>query len=137
MSSPKNGVEPALLRSLLESLEASGADLRPPLALLAGQELELEEDELHGARRRAVLLLAAGGDPEQGLVLDGRAVMALAEELDRPDRRAALLENLQSLREPAGELPETTAALEALLADEGLAWRALACALLAEELAGE
>jgi hypothetical protein len=137
VSSPKNGVEPALLRSLLESLEASGADLRPPLALLAGQELELEEDELHGARRRAVLLLAAGGDPEQGLVLDGRAVMALAEELDRPDRRAALLENLQSLREPAGELPETTAALEALLADEELAWRALACALLAEELTGD
>jgi hypothetical protein len=137
VSSPKNGVEPALLRSLLESLEASGADLRPPLALLAGQELELEEDELHGARRRAVLLLAAGGDPEQGLVLDGRAVMALAEELDRPDRRAALLENLQSLREPSRELPETTTALEALLADEELAWRALACALLAEELTGD
>ncbi len=137
MSSPKDGVEPALLRSLLESLEGSGADLRPPLALLAGQELQLEEDELHGGRRRALLLLAAGGDPERGLVLDGRAVTALAEELDRPERRAALLKNLELLREPARELPETTAALEALVADEGLAWRAFACALLADELAGE
>lgn len=137
MSAPKDGIDPALLRSVLESLEGSGADLRPPLALLAGQELQLDEAELHGPRRRALLLLAAGGDPERGLVLDGRAVTALAEELDRPERRAALLENLRLLREPAHELPEATAALEALLGDEELAWRALSCALLAEELTGD
>ncbi|HEY3207723.1 MAG TPA: hypothetical protein VGJ58_12285, partial [Gaiellaceae bacterium] len=70
--------------ALLESLDAVGAetDLRPAVALLAARDLELEPDELTAARRRALLLLAAGGDPHRGLVLDGRAVTALADELD-------------------------------------------------------
>jgi uncharacterized protein YbjT (DUF2867 family) len=121
---------------VLESLEAAATDLRPPLALLAGQGLALEEDELHGARRRALLLLAAGGDPERGLVLDGRAVTALADELDTPERRATLSTGLEELRQPSEGLAEATAALEALLDDSDLAWRAFACALLAEEIGG-
>src|SRR5437588_12090178 len=103
--SSKSGVTPALLRSVVEGLESLGAsaqgertDLRPPLALLAGRNLELDEDELHGARRRALLLLAAGGDPERGLVLDGRAVVALADELMTSGRLAALTRGLESLR---------------------------------------
>ena len=128
---------------MVEQLESlcTGAqeetDLRPPLALLAGREVQVGEDELHGARRRALLLLAAGGDPELGLVLDGRAVTALADELDSSERRAALRRGLEALRDPAAGLPHSAAALAALLEDEGLAWRAYACALLAEELAGE
>jgi hypothetical protein len=117
-----------------ERLETTETDLRPPLALLAGQDLELDEDELRGARRRAMFLLAAGGEPERGLVLDGRAVTALAGELDRPERRKALGAALVALREPVAGLPRVTAALDELLADDGLAWRALGCALLAEEV---
>ncbi len=98
------------------------------LALLAGREVPLDEDELRGALRRSLLLLASGGDPHRGLELDGRAVTALADELDTPARREALLAGLRSL---AGEVPEA----ELLLAEPELAWRLYACGLLAEELA--
>jgi hypothetical protein len=121
--------------ALLASLEAVGeeTDLRPALALLAGRDLEIGEAELNPARRRALLLLAAAGDPHTGLVLDGRAVVALAAELDRPDRRSEVRRGLSELaREPAG--PHVTAALRELLAQKETAWRAYACALLAEEL---
>ena len=98
------------------------------LALLAGREVPLDEDELRGALRRSLLLLASGGDPHRGLELDGRAVTALADELDEPERREALLAGLRSL---AGEAPDA----ELLLAEPDLAWRLYACGLLAEELA--
>lgn len=120
---------------LLASLEELGAetDLRPALALLAGRELELGDDELNGPRRRAMLLLAAGGDPHEGLVLDGRAVVALAAELDEPERRAELRRGLDELAgESAG--PHVASAVGELLADDELAWRAYACGLLAEQL---
>jgi hypothetical protein len=97
------------------------------LAWFAGREVALDADELHGALRRALLLLAAGGDPRREPELEGRAVTALAAELDRPERRAALVAALRKLREGA----------DRLLADPDLAWRAFACALLADELAGE
>lgn len=100
------------------------------LAWHAGRDVSLDEDELRGALRRSMLLLASGGDPHRGLDLDGRAVTALADELDAPDRREALLAGLRSL---AGEAPDA----ELLLAEPELAWRAYACALLAEELAGD
>lgn len=100
------------------------------LALLAGREVPLDEDELRGALRRSLLLLASGGDPRRGLELDGRAVTALADELDAPERREALLAGLRSL---AGEVPEA----DALLAEPELAWRLYACGLLAEELAAD
>jgi hypothetical protein len=95
-----------------------------PLAWLAGRTLELDDDELRGPLRRALLLLAAGGDPtrEDGLALDGRAVTALAEELYTPAR-----------------VERVTTALCELGADVApeLAWSAFACSLLAEELADD
>jgi hypothetical protein len=97
-------------------------------AWLAGREVPLDEDELRGALRRSMLLLASGGDPRRELELDGRAVTALADELDAPDRRDALAAGLRVL---AAEAP----AAELLLGDPELAWRAYACGLLAEELA--
>jgi hypothetical protein len=96
------------------------------VAWIAGQEVTLDEDELKGALRRALLLLAAGGDPRREPELDGRAVFALAAELERAERRAELEAALLQLRDAAAEL----------LADPDLAWRAFACALLAEQLAG-
>jgi hypothetical protein len=82
-----------------------------------------------------MLLLAAGGDPRRALELDGRAVTSLALELDRPERRAALARGLVALRLEADGLPRTEAALDALLGDADLAWRAYAAGLLGEELA--
>lgn len=104
------------------------------IALVAGSELELPEDELNGALRRAVLLLAAGGDPTRELELHGRAVTALAGDLDSPARRRQLAEKLATLRRPAAGLPLVEGALARLLADRDLAWQAFACAVLAHEL---
>ena len=60
------------------------------LASVAGEEIQIQEDEAHGASRRALLLLTAGGDPDRGLDLNGRAVSALAEEVRTVDRQLAL-----------------------------------------------
>ena len=97
------------------------------VAWIAGRSVQLDEDDVRAAVRRALLLLAAGGDPSRELTLDSRAVTALADELDRAERRAELTAALEGLRSGA----------EALLADPGLAWRAFACSVLAAELAGE
>ena len=86
------------------------------------------------ALRRAMLLLAAGGDPHRELDLEGRAVRALAAELDLPERRVAVSRGLEGLREGAAGLANVPPALEPLLLDAGLAWRAYVCALLADEL---
>jgi hypothetical protein len=104
------------------------------LALVAGSEVELPEDELNSSLRRAMLLLAAGGDPHRELELHGRAVTALAGDLDLPERRTQLAEKLATLRAPAGGLPLVEGALARLLADQDLAWQAFACAVLAHEL---
>jgi hypothetical protein len=133
----------ALLHELDGAL-AGGADDELPTALVvlasvAGRAVLLTEDEVHGASRRALLLLAAGGDPDRGLDLNGRAVGALAEELRTSDRQLALergLEDLQADASRAG-LAHVTEAVKALRATPDLAWRAYACSLLAEELAGE
>jgi hypothetical protein len=121
---------------VLQMLDEAGAetDVRPALALLAAPEPLVEPDELTPALRRAMLLLAAGGDPHRELELDGRAVSALAAELDRPERRAEVSRGLEALREDAAELANVSPALEELLLDAGLAWQAYACALLADEL---
>lgn len=112
----------------------SEADVRPALALLAAPEPLIERDELMPAIRRAMLLLAAGGDPHRELELDGRTVSALAAELDRPERRAKVSRGLEALRADAAGLPNVSPALDELLLDAGLAWQAYACALLADEL---
>jgi hypothetical protein len=121
---------------VLQMLDEAGAeaDVRPALALLAAPEPLVDPEELTPALRRAMLLLAAGGDPHRELELDGRAVSALAAELDRPERRAVVSRGLEALRADASGLDNVSPALEELLLDAGLAWQAYACALLADEL---
>jgi len=121
---------------VLRMLDEAGVDtdVRPALALLAARDLVIEPDELGPALRRAMLLLAAGGDPHRELDLDGRAVTALAAELDRPERRAEVSRGLEALRGDAAGLGNVGPALDEMLLEAGLAWRAYACALLAEEL---
>jgi hypothetical protein len=121
-------------RALLELLEEGAGELEAQLAYVAVQSLELEEREVQGARRRALLVLASGGDPRRELEPDGRAVAVLAGELDSVERRRGLQEALKRLRERAEGLPGVSAALDGLVADDAAAWRWAACALLAEEL---
>ena len=120
----------------LEEAVAAGEDPGADVALvdLVHEEVLLDEDELHGALRRAVLLLATGGDPRRGLDLDGRAVIALADDLDAPAPRAELLSALEDITELLTGLPQLAARLAALRTDPDRAWRTLALALLADEL---
>jgi hypothetical protein len=121
---------------VLRMLDEAGAeaDVRPALALLAAPDPLVEPEELNPALRRAMLLLAAGGDPQRELELSGRAVSALAVELDRPERRAEVSRGLEALGAEAAGFPNVAPALEELLLDSNLAWLAYACALLADEL---
>jgi hypothetical protein len=105
-----------------------------PLAYVAGRAVDLDEEELRAARRRALLVLAAGGDPRRPLAANDRAVLALAADLDRPERRVQLAEGLAGLRHEADLLPRVGAALDRLLDDSELGWRSFASALLADEL---
>jgi hypothetical protein len=105
----------------------------PVLAYAAGIDIDLGADA-PGAIRRAVLLLATGGDPLRGLDLQGRAVTALATDLDAPGNHAALAAGLGELRRTAAGLPNVVAALDRLLADPGLAWRAFVAGVLADSL---
>jgi hypothetical protein len=120
----------------IEAMLAGGADVEGlvSIALIAASEIELPEEELNGAVRRSVLLLAAGGDPTRELELDGRAVAALATDLDTRARRDELRQRLVALRAPSAGLPLVEGSLARLLADDDLAWRTFACALLAHEL---
>jgi hypothetical protein len=125
------------VREWFEQLEATAAgdDLAAVLAWLAGAGVSLGEDELRGALRRAMLLLAAGGDPHRELELDGRAVTALAADLDRPGRREELAHGLAVARAEAEGLSAVRGALDRLLEDPDLAWHAYAAGLIGEELA--
>jgi len=107
---------------------------RTVLAYLAGQTVELPAGELNEARRRSLLLLAAGGDPHRELGIDDRAVKALAADLWNEERRAALAAGLDDLALRARELPCVRENVLRLAADLDLAWRLLALALVAEEL---
>ena len=129
----------ALLERLDEHLSSAGGerDAYAPLAYVAATGIAIDDDLLRAARRRAVLLLAAGGDPHRDLEPDGRAVRRLADDLDAPERRRELLAALTDLRAIAEGLDAVADALDRLLADPELAWRSLACALLADEVAGE
>jgi hypothetical protein len=84
--------------------------------------------------RRALLLLAAGGDPQRQLDLEGRAVTAVAADLDRPERRDALAGALADLRTYSEGLSQVNALLDELLLNADLAWRALAAGLIGDEL---
>lgn len=122
-------------RHFLERLDAEEGEPTPALAWLAMQSVELDPGELAAARRRALLVLASGGDPRRDLEPDSTAVAGLADDLDAPERRAALEAAVAALRSEAAGLPSVESSLERLAVDRELAWRWAACALLAEELA--
>ena len=109
-------------------------DPLPVLAFVAGQGVELDDDELNGARRRALLLVAAGGDPHRELEVDDRAVKALAADLYSEARRDQLGGAVDALVVRVRELPAAREAALFLAADLDLAWRLFALGLLAEEL---
>ena len=91
-----------LPRSRLEALEAAGydphsAELLVALVWLVLGELPISEAELNASRRRAMFVLAAGGDPHRELDLSSVAADRLAAELDSPERRKALRTALSAL----------------------------------------
>jgi hypothetical protein len=123
------------MRDVLELLEArAGDDLLVSLAWLAGQDVELDPDELKAAIRRAELLLATGGDPRRELDLDGRAVGAVADDLDEPAARDTLEDALARLTADSEGLAAVSDGLARLRAQPDLAWRSYAGALLAEAI---
>jgi hypothetical protein len=113
--------------------EMEGDARRASLAYVAGLQLDIPEEELNEALRRALVVRAVGGNPQRELRLDEESVTRLAEELDAPERRRALHDALEALRvhvqmHPAAE------SLEHLLADDDLAWRCFAAAQVAAEV---
>ena len=127
------------VRSLLEELEPrlrewGDGQACAMVALLASEGVSLPDDELGAARRRALLVLAAGGDPHRELELDGKGLTSFAGDIDSPARRTELQASLRALRDQAEGLPRASFLLDAMLEDGELAWRSLAVALLADEL---
>jgi hypothetical protein len=123
------------MRAALEVLEVGPSNsLLLGLAWLAGQEVELDEHEVHGAVRRAELLLAAGGDPRRELELDGRAVTAVAADLDDAAARDRLEDALARLTADSEGLAAVSDGLARLRSQPDLAWQCYACALLAEAI---
>lgn len=125
-------------RIALEGIEASLADGATvegmvSLAYVAAQLLALDEAELAAARRRALFVLAAGGDPHREVELGSPAVGSLARDLDSPELRRDLMSTLAALADRE-RLPKITRTVTELIQDEPLALRVLAAALLAEEL---
>lgn len=124
------------LDELLARVDAGElGDPLPVLAYVAGQALELDDEELNGARRRALLLVAAGGDPHRELEVDDRAVKALAADLYTDERREQFGRSIDALVLRVRELPTAREAALFLAADVDLAWRLCSLGLLAEELA--
>src|SRR5207237_5679415 len=106
-----------LSRPALEGLEAAdfepqSGELLVSLAWLVSDAVPIGEDELNAARRRAMFVLAAGGDPHRELDLNSVAAERLAGELDAPGRRQTLAQALSEL-DTAG-LPTVSAGVEAL-----------------------
>lgn len=126
------------VREWLRSVERAAPEEQwALLCFLAGTSVEIDADELNSAVRRAELLLAAGGDPRRRLELYGRAVTALAADLDAPESRAQLQAGLAALQPEAEGLRGAVEALRLLAGDPDLAWQAFAMALLAESLADD
>ena len=120
-------------REHLEGLEESDLDLSVALAWLVRDDIGFNERQLNATRRRAMFVLASGGDPHRELDLNDVAAERLAADLDSPERRAALDSALAAL--DTSGLPRVTAAVDTLRSDSDRAWRTLALALLADELA--
>jgi hypothetical protein len=125
------------LDDLLSRVDAGElGDPLPVLAYIAGQSVEIDEEDLNGGRRRALLLVAAGGDPHRDLDIDDRAVKALAADLYTDERREQLGRSIDALVLQVRERPVAREAALFLAADVDLAWRLFSLSLLAEELAG-
>ncbi len=107
------------------------------LCFLAGRAIDLDDGERNASVRRAELLLASEGDPRRAPELYGRAVGAVAADLDTPERRRALRGGLEGLAPEAAGLRGVGEALRLLLTDDDLAWQAFAYSVLAERLAEE
>lgn len=88
--------------------------------------MPLEEAERNAALRRALFVFAAGGPLQREPTLDDPAVTELAGDIDSTERRAALTAAIE-------RLDADPQALERLR-DPETAWRAYACALLADAL---
>ncbi|HKB92715.1 MAG TPA: hypothetical protein VKC62_00590 [Gaiellaceae bacterium] len=130
------------MRERLEQLEESGLDPRSSellvvLCWLVRERVAVPEQELNAARRRAMFVLASGGDPHRDLAHDSVAAERLGAELETPERRAELAGALEGLARLAPDLPAVLSALEALRSEPELAWRSFALALLADEIADE
>jgi hypothetical protein len=128
------------IRARLEELEGSELDSRSSelqvvLCWLVQDDITIDDAELNAARRRAMFVLAAGGDPHRDVGTDSIAAERLADELDTPGRRTQLAAALEEL--PTADLPSLIAAVESLRSDPELAWRSFALSLLADELADE
>src|SRR5579885_3568140 len=93
-------------RSRLSDLEGADLDLRVALTWLVRDEVGIDEDDLNAARRRAMFVLAAGGDPHRELDYDSVAAERLAQELETPERRVALAAALDRLVPEAEGLPQ-------------------------------
>jgi len=131
-----------LSRPRLEEIEAAGLDPRSGellvvLAWLVLGEVEIDEAERKAALRRAMLVLAAGGDPHREIDHETVAVARLADELDTPERRGSVAAALAGLAADAEGLTIVSGALGTLQGEPDLAWRTLALALLADALADE
>jgi hypothetical protein len=124
------------LDDLLTRVDAGElGDPLPVLAYVAGQAVEIDGADLNGGRRRALLLVAAGGDPHRELDIDDRAVKAIAADLYTDERREQLGRSIDALVLRVRELPVAREAALFLAADVDLAWRLFSLSLLAEELA--
>ena len=88
--------------------------------------MPLEDDERNAALRRALFVFAAGGALNRDPGLDDPAVIKLAGDLDSAERREALARAIEHLDADAEALER--------LRDSDIAWRAYACALLADAL---
>ena len=123
------------LDDLLERVDSGElGDPLPVLAYVAGQALEIDDEELNGARRRSLLLLAAGGDPHRELSIDDRAVKAMAADLYSEERRDDLGRAIDALVVRVRDLPQAREAALFLAGDVDLAWRLFTLGLLAEDL---
>ncbi|MFL5964839.1 MAG: hypothetical protein ACJ757_18355 [Gaiellaceae bacterium] len=125
------------LDDLLARVDAGElGDPLPVLAYVAGQAVQIDDEDLNGGRRRALLLVAAGGDPQRDLDVDDRAVKALAADLYTEERREQLGRSIDALVLRVRERPVAREAALFLAGDVDLAWRLFSLGLLAEELGG-
>ncbi|MGZ8716207.1 MAG: hypothetical protein ACXWYO_03765, partial [Gaiellaceae bacterium] len=106
-------------RPRLEEIEAAGLDPRSGellvvLTWLVLGDIDIDETERKAALRRAMLVLAAGGDPHREIDHDSVAVARLADELDTPERRGSVAAALAGLAAEAAELTIVSEALGTL-----------------------